>query len=465
MQCGNCQQALSLLTETFDDGFGRYYNMSGSMARSWLFLSHSLFDRFDSVGSPRSTFLCPSCIIGKVLPAYRPSLKRWNLGLVVAYRRETGKFCLLFEYTVQEWLTLDKAPFEAYTAYHRHCRQHQPEPQQKNTVSFDEFWPNDDLSWTSGPKPHVAVQEERSSSHTPVPVTINIAQMESPVAEPPVLAEVNNTHQHLPMMSHVLVAPTSHVKTFCGGQLKAAPRHWSEAEDRILLRAVMQSSLPLKWAQVATMVPNRSGKQCRERYFNHLHNKVKATEWSPLEDAMICRLNKVIGSKWVEICRLMPGRSDNSCKNRWHYLRRHFEKFVSGLPNEGNSAPVSPLKTRLQQLVRASGNEHDEMDKAVTKALIHMIDSPKAIGWPLPQHSLSFGPFEQPDDMAFCIRCGLAACSAQTGPICRSTKWCWACTMTPAVLHDDMLRLEHHIRATSRKYEPQSNDRERRVFK
>ena len=416
-----------------------------------------MFFRFDSLSSPRSMLLCPSCIIGKVVPAYRPSLKQWNLGLVVAFRSETSEFSLLFEYTVQEWLTLDKAPFEAYTAYHRHCRQQQPK--QKNTVSFDEFWPNDDLSWTSGPKPDVrmASLEECPPNTTPVPETIDISQEQSSPLEPPVLVEVNNTHQQVPMMTQVLVAASGQVKTYCGGQLKATPRHWSETEDGILLSAMLRSPLPLKWAQVATRVPNRSGKQCRERYFNHLHNKVKATEWSPLEDAMICRLNKVIGSKWVEISRLMPGRSDNSCKNRWHYLRRHFEKYASSLSDEANRSPVSPLQARLLHLARENGNAQDDMEKAVAKALVHMIGSPKAI-WPLPEHSLPFGPFVQPEDTSFCIRCGLAVCSAQTGPICQATKWCWACSVTPAILHDDALRLEHHIRATSRKLVPRSDD-------
>jgi hypothetical protein len=393
-----------------------------------------------------------------MVPAYRPSLKRWNLGLVVAYRNDTQEFCLLFDYTVQEYLTLDQAPFEAYTAFYRHCRQQVQQPSnekpQKNAVSFDEFWPNDDMSWTSHNNYHNSYQHHTALKHhqlmtsnVNVPVAIDITHELSPHQDPPVLTEVHNNHSRFPVTSPIPMAATL---KFGSNQLKTAPRHWSEAEDNLLLRAVSQAPLPLKWAVVASLVPNRSGKQCRERYFNHLHTKVKVTEWTPLEDALICRLYKVVGSKWIAISKLVPGRSDNSCKNRWHYLRRHLEKYVSSLPEDVHTGCAS-IKERLAAIVRAKGYAWDEMEKAATKALIHMINTQSTGTLPLPEYSFAFGPFVHPMEVMMCIRCGLVASSAQTGPICQHTQWCWACSLTSAVLQDDFLRLEHQIRATGPK--------------
>ena len=43
----------------------------------------------------------------------------------------------------------------------------------------------------------------------------------------------------------------------------------------------------LKWSDVAELLPGRLGKQCRERWFNHLDPSVKKTPWSPREDEIL----------------------------------------------------------------------------------------------------------------------------------------------------------------------------------
>ncbi|CAN0488195.1 unnamed protein product, partial [Laminaria digitata] len=35
------------------------------------------------------------------------------------------------------------------------------------------------------------------------------------------------------------------------------------------------------------MLPGRLGKQCRERWFNHLDPTVKKSEWTPREDEVL----------------------------------------------------------------------------------------------------------------------------------------------------------------------------------
>lgn len=44
---------------------------------------------------------------------------------------------------------------------------------------------------------------------------------------------------------------------------------WSPQEDALLQQAVAQFG-PQRWSLIARSVPNRLGKQCRERWFNHL---------------------------------------------------------------------------------------------------------------------------------------------------------------------------------------------------
>lgn len=400
-----------------------------------------LFYRNNHISAPRPAVFCRNCILGRIVPAYRPSRRRWNLGIVVAFRNDTSEFCLTFQHNVQEWLRLENAPYEAYTGFYRQRKQ-QLHPM-KRTMTHDDFWHSDDLSWTTNRK----YQRGHLLNSSPcIPVAIDVTSKPVNICSAP---------QVLPDMHSLSSVSTLVMETKASNQHKSAPRHWTDAEDKKLIYAVTQSHLPLKWARIASLVSNRTGKQCRERYFNHLHTKVKMTEWSPLEDALICRLYKSIGSKWVEISKFIPGRSDNNCKNRWHYLRRHMEKYVSSLPPskeiDGPLTLVSPIKAQILKLSRKTVNAPDEMNKAITRALVHMAETQAPVVSPMPECHFTFGPFLHPKEFVICARCSLMVSSAQTGPICQKTKWCWACTTTPAVLTDDFLRLEHQIRTGPRR--------------
>ena len=91
---------------------------------------------------------------------------------------------------------------------------------------------------------------------------------------------------------------------------------WTTEEDAMLARIIAEQGHG-HWTKVAAHLPGRMGRQCRERWFNHLAPEVKKGDWSHEEDQLIVNAVREYGTKWSLIQKSLPGRSDNSIKNRW----------------------------------------------------------------------------------------------------------------------------------------------------
>lgn len=135
---------------------------------------------------------------------------------------------------------------------------------------------------------------------------------------------------------------------------------WTREEDEIIIKFVNEHGTK-NWKKLADILPGRLGKQCRERWRNHLDPNVNRSPWTAEEDALLIQLHEKYGNQWVKISEMFNGRSDNCVKNRWNSTLKkqlYYDKLGIQRPKRGRpslqktpkSADDIPKPPKLEEI-------------------------------------------------------------------------------------------------------------------
>jgi hypothetical protein len=110
-------------------------------------------------------------------------------------------------------------------------------------------------------------------------------------------------------------------------------------EDELILQALGDNKAP-NWNEVASLVPGRTSRQCRERFQHYLSPGLAQSAWTPAEDELIKKLYADHGPNWARIAERFGGtRTNNSIKNRWNSRLRQTGPVTSDESEIGHVEP------------------------------------------------------------------------------------------------------------------------------
>ena len=118
---------------------------------------------------------------------------------------------------------------------------------------------------------------------------------------------------------------------------------WSEEEDKSI-KSLVNKYGTSNWTFISNqMGQNRSGKQCRERWYNQLNPNMKKNNWTNEEENILFTKHMQLGNKWSDIASFLPGRTLNDIKNHFYSKLRKFIRKILKQINDENLFKINGI--------------------------------------------------------------------------------------------------------------------------
>jgi hypothetical protein len=123
-------------------------------------------------------------------------------------------------------------------------------------------------------------------------------------------------------------------------------------DENIQLRSLVAQHGLRAWVEIAKLLPGRSPRQCRERWKHYLSKDQSSVPWTESEDALLFEKVSELGPKWTRIAALLGNRTDIEIKARWLHKFNHILPLFpksrrvcgpSNLEDPDHPEPTSPL--------------------------------------------------------------------------------------------------------------------------
>ncbi|KAJ1664120.1 hypothetical protein EV178_004406 [Coemansia sp. RSA 1646] len=95
---------------------------------------------------------------------------------------------------------------------------------------------------------------------------------------------------------------------------------WTQEEDDLLRERVAQ--YPSQWSRVAEGITGRTDDQCAKRWRESLDPEIERGKWTPEEDRLLLDKFAEFGTQWQKIATFFQGRPGLHCRNRWRKIQR-----------------------------------------------------------------------------------------------------------------------------------------------